>query len=179
MQSTDYARFNALMVGMGEIYSKDISSVLLDGYWEALKTWELADFEKACVHILRTSKFMPRPADFTDLLHAGRMTAGEAWALVVDSVRKGSWRDNSGGARSLAPHFAEPEHDLIGAAVRAIGGYQAIAMHKESELHFLERRFCEHFNQIETTHRVREALPSSRPNWLQLQVDLAKKGLTQ
>ena len=44
-------------------------------------------------------------------------------------------------------------------AIRAMGGPNAYAMADEDKLPFLERRFCEHYDQIVSHEDTREALP--------------------
>src|SRR6186713_1042196 len=48
--------------------------------------------------------------------------------------------------------------ELIDRAVRAIGGYGVIAMCDRDKLAFLERRFAEHYADIESVDDVREAV---------------------
>jgi len=148
MQSTDFERFHALLLGMGELYGKDISNPLLDAYWVALRDWDLADFEAACGHLMKHHKdWMPRPGHFTELREAGRSTVGEAWAKAVGWAASSAYRD------------CETGDYLTDKAVRAIGGFKAIAMCDEDKLHFLERRFAEHYETIEDATDTREALP--------------------
>ena len=44
--------------------------------------------------------------------------------------------------------------------MRCLGGYTAIAMCDEDKLHYLERRFVEHYEAKQDADEVREALPS-------------------
>jgi hypothetical protein len=89
---------------------------------------------------------MPRPADFTDLRKAGRMTAGEAWAAALQHAR-GAWR--------AGPAVPEVER-----AVQAIGGWPVIAGAYADSLQFLERRFVEAFRELEQRVEIREQLPA-------------------
>lgn len=150
MQTDDANRFRDLLRGMGRVFGNEPDAVILDAYWLALQSWELDEFEQACGHLLATSKFMPRPADFTELRKAARMTAGEAFARAR-VLAAGCWeRDlaslTSGDAR-------------LDAAVRAVGGYRAIAVSTHENIGFLERRFFEHFESISEAEDIREALP--------------------
>jgi hypothetical protein len=154
MQTPDANRFRDLLRAMGRVFGNEPDGVVLDAYWLALKDWDLEAFEQACGHLLKTSKFMPRPADFTELRKAGRKTAGEAWAEVLHYVRNGY---SYVGERLNGS--AEPEDAAMLAAVRAIGGYNAIAMSRTDQTPHLERRFCEHYDAISQAEDVRESVP--------------------
>jgi hypothetical protein len=159
MQQSDFARFRAVMTGMGELYQRELSGPLLDAYWLALRDWSLADFEGAAAHLMATATFMPRPAEFNALRKAGRPTAGEVWPKVVEFVRRGYYRWE-GGPVSRNNAVPIPElPDLARAAVQALGGFHVIAMHDESKLHFLERRFAEHYDAMRDAEDVRAAVP--------------------
>jgi hypothetical protein len=149
MQATDFERFEAIMLGMGEMYGKDVSSVLLDAYWIALRSWDLKDFEAACGHLMEHAKFMPRPAEFTALRKAGRPTAAEAWIKARQSLVWGlhGYTERAG---------ADP---LISRALRAIGGANVLAMTDEDKLPFLERRFIEHYESMSDATDTRESVP--------------------
>jgi len=135
------------MTGMAKVYEREIDGALLDAYWLALRDWSLADFEDAAAQLMRTSKFMPRPADFNDLRKAGRPTPGEAWARALENVRSGGYRYGRG---------VDP---LIDRAVAAIGGYGVIGMTDEDKLGYLERRFAEAYRGMEAADEAREAVP--------------------
>lgn len=149
MQPSDGNRFRNLLIGIGRVYSQEPDALMLDAYWVALRDWPMKDFELACAQLLKTSKFMPRPADFTQLRDASRLTAGEAWALVLDIARSGDYQ-----------HGHVLEDAQIAAAVRAIGGYHAIGMSNTDQTPFLERRFAEHYDAIGEREDIREALPA-------------------
>lgn len=144
MLPTEGKQFRNVIVGMGRMYGQELDKLVLDAYWLALGDWELADFEAAARHLMQTSKFMPRPADFRDLQKAGRPTAGEAWATVLEYARAG------------VDPCAVLEPAAIG-ALRAIGGIRAVMMSEKT--HFLEKRFAEHFEAKQDADDVREAVP--------------------
>ena len=149
MQATDFERFRVLMLGMGELYGKEISGPLLDAYWVALRGWEIKDFEAGCAHLMGTATFMPRPADFTALRKAGRETAGEVFAGIRQYLRytPNGYLLQPGTPRAIAN------------SILAMGGPNAYAMCDEEKLPFLERRFCEHYEQIRESEDTREAVP--------------------
>lgn len=140
----DYDAFCEVVVGFAELKGKALSPAAIKLYWAAMQHWDIADFREAAENLLRSCTFMPTPKDFEDLRKAGRPTAGEAWAIALDCGRHG--RKTSG-------------NELIDRAVQAIGGYRAIGMSEIDKTHFLERRFCEHFDSIQNAQEIREELP--------------------
>lgn len=146
MEANDFSRFRAVIAGLARVYDRELDGTLLDAYWLALRAWPLEDVERAAAHLLTSSRFMPRPADFAALRRAGAMTAGEAWQAALVHAR-GAYR-------------AGPSVPPVERAVAALGGWQVIARASEDSLPFLERRFAEHFVEIEAREEVREALPA-------------------
>lgn len=157
MQSADFPRFKTLMTGMGRMFNASPDSTVLDVYWISLRDWTLADFEGAVGHLLQTAKFMPRPADFHDLRKAGNPTAGEAWTRARQAIRNANWSDIEATGFSCG----DP---LTNQAVHAIGGYRVIGMCESDKLHFLERRFAEHYEAMGDAQAVREAVPQIATN---------------
>ena len=146
MESSDRQKFIEVVIGFAEMRGKQLSAPALELYWKAMKDWPLDEFKVAADHLLKTSEFMPTPYNFEELRKAGRPTAGEAWAMVLEHA-KGEWRQGVIG---------EP---LVDKAVQILGGYREIAMCDTSKLGFLERRFCEHYDDLETVEDTRVAVP--------------------
>jgi hypothetical protein len=150
MQPADFESFRIRMAAMSRLFGSDMDGPLLDLYWLALRDWELPEFEAATAHLLSTAKFMPKPADYAELRKAGQPTSGEAFERARLIVRRLNPREyighQSGDAR-------------LDAAIRACGGYEALAMCTTENIGFFERRFAEHFDTISDAESVRGALP--------------------
>lgn len=148
MIDADFDAFAAVVGGFAELKGRVLSANAVRLYWATMRDhWDLADFKAAAEQLLRSCAFMPTPKDFEDLRKAGRMTAGEAWALVLDHAR---------GHCKLAGDIDDP---VLQGALRAIGGMHAVQMSETDKTHFLERRFCEHYETIEDAEEIREAVP--------------------
>jgi hypothetical protein len=145
VQQADFQRFHAVMHGMAKVYEREIDQLLLDAYWLALRDWTFPEFEQAAGQLMRSSRFMPRPADFNALRQAARPTVGEAWARVLAHA-SGGYRDGSG----LDP--------VIDRAVKTLGGYRAIAMTQTDQLHWVEKRFAQHYGDMLEASETRAAL---------------------
>lgn len=148
MRPADGEKFRNLLRGMGRMYGADLDNLVLDAYWLALRDWDFHDLQDAAAHLMASAKFMPKPADFTELRKTGRDTAAESWARAVGHAASSAYRRGLLGDSNI---------DLV---VRGLGGYAAIAMCEEDKLHFLERRFCEHFETLQDAVDTREALPA-------------------
>lgn len=155
MRDSDRAEFCRILTGLSAIKpGKQLTPEGLEVYFNALEDWSIEDFKAAASHLAKSCEFMPNPYHFEQLRRAAKPTAAEAWAEAIEHAAHGGYR---GGPLGDA---------LIDTCVRALGGYKAIAMCDEDKLHFLERRFCEHFETKMDAEEARDALPDltdSRP----------------
>lgn len=173
MQQADFTRFRNVMTGLAKLYEREIDQLLLDVYWLALRSWSLEDFESGAAHLMRTSKFMPRPADFNELRKASLPTAGEAWAAVLEHLKTGTREWTDGGRTWNGGPTLTAEIDR---AVAVLGGYRALAMMPTKELPWMERRFTEHYGDLTEAVQRREVIAG--PDWLQISSVTAAKQLT-
>lgn len=152
MIESDYDSFCEIVMGFAELKGKSLSPAAIKLYWGAMQKWPIEDFRKAAEHLLQNCEFMPMPKDFEDLRKAGRATAGEAWARAVL---------NCGSCHSAQGYTSGGTcgDEFVDRVVRAIGGYKTIAMCDEDKLHFLERRFAEHFATMIEAADVRSEVP--------------------
>ena len=152
MTPADKETFCAILNGLAAIKpGGKLTAEAYEVWWLAMQDWPLDQFRAAAAHLAKSVEFMPSPYHFEQLRKAARPTAGEAWAKAVASCRTAWTPQGYRGGTSGDP--------LIDRAVHAIGGYAAIAQCDHDKLHFLERRFAEHYGSIEDAEDVREALP--------------------
>lgn len=167
MQPSDKPQFLKVLNGLAAIKKTQLVPEALDLWWGCMADWTIEDFKAGAIEVLKRTDFMPTPKDFEDLRSAGRMTAGEAWDYAVGHAGSSAYRQGPMG------------NPMIDQCVRMLGGYSAIAMCDEDKLHYLERRFVEHFETLDDAQSVRESVPQiARPDWLQLGLDNARKRLT-
>ncbi len=153
MQASDKAEFAKVLLGFAEIKGKQLSQVGVEMYWSAMQGWDIADFKAAANRLLQTSQFFPTPKEFEDLRKSNKDTSGEAWQRVLHIAKNlpvvgGYFQEGTSG---------DP---VVDAAARALGGYKAIAMHDSDKLHFLEKRFAEHYESIKDAEETRESVPA-------------------
>ncbi|MCP5328572.1 MAG: hypothetical protein H7A18_09530 [Sinobacteraceae bacterium] len=128
----------------------------LDVWWAAMRGWSLAEFREAAAHLAKSVEFMPSPFHFEQLRKASRPTTAEAFAIA----RRASRGANQCGRITNNVSSGDP---IIDKAVDGFGGYGVIAMCDSDKLHFLERRFAEHYETAQDTEEVRAALPNLAP----------------
>lgn len=157
MQVSDKPDFLRVLNGMAAMKKAKLLPEVLDLWWGCMADWEIEHFKAAAIEVMKRSDFMPSPKDFEDLRRAGRQTVGEAWNRALQHAASSAYRKGPTG------------DEIVDQCVRMIGGYGAIAMCNEDKLHFLERRFSEHYETLEDAESVRVALPQiARPDWLTL-----------
>lgn len=147
MIEADRASFAAALTELASLKpGAKLTAEQYTAWWNALReTWELEDFRAACRRLAREVEFMPNPFHFEQVRKSvARLTAGEAWARVREVAQRGG--STSGDSR-------------IDAAARVLGGYRAIGYTNTDQMHFLERRFAEHYDDISDAEDAREELP--------------------
>lgn len=145
MIPADRTVFLETVVGFAELKGKQLSVPALELFWNSMQQWAIDDFREAANQLIRTCDFMPTPKDFEDLRKAGRPTSGEAWAQIRLMARRS--------------YTAEPDDPVAARALQALGGLRAVAMCDSDKVHFLERRFAEHFEDLQDAEDIRSAVP--------------------
>jgi hypothetical protein len=156
MEQANKVEFGSILNGLAAIKpGAKLTPEALDVWWASFADWSIEDFRSAAARLAKTHEFMPNPYHFEQLRKASQITAPEAWTLVLEAARG---------------HAPRPQDPRIEAAVRALGGYNAIAMSKTDSTHFLEKRFAEHYESISDAEDVRESVPNlAGPSRLGLQ----------
>jgi len=131
MIEQDRKSFLAALVAAAEIYDKKLSDAQLDLWWGLCSQIDLSQFNQAMTQHLRTSTFMPRPADLlTQIEEAPHESAIEAWLLVIQAM------SDHGSYASVA--F---DDDLVAPTIRSIGGWQNLCAVAAADLHWKEQAF--------------------------------------
>lgn len=153
MQPADRIAFVEILNGLALTkppYAKLLPEALTL-WWNSMRDWSIDDFRSAANHLARSVEFMPNPYHFEQLRKAGRETAGEAFQRARQIVRSLFPREYS------SHQSGDPRLD---AAIRACGGYEALAMCTTESIGFFENRFREHYESITDAEDVRGALPN-------------------
>lgn len=140
---TDFAR---ILAGMAATHRVELSKDVYLIWWNAMSDWTLDEFRSAASHLIKTCQFMPKPYDFEQLRRAHDTTADEAWLIALGHA--------SAGKRSPIGE------ERIDNAVDVIGGYHTIGMTDLTKMAFVERRFCEAYENFRDVDDSRQALPN-------------------
>jgi hypothetical protein len=147
MISGDHEKFRNTMIGMGLVFGAEVSEPTMDIYWMALKDWEVDAFQGAAAHLINTCEFMPRPFDFNRLRQASKPSAQAVWGQVLEQCK--NWRNK-----------ADLPTGLVDRAVKAVGGWESIAMaDTEKSLPHIQRRFLDAYESMEDADTTMTALP--------------------
>lgn len=151
MRDTDRAEFARIVNGLSGIKpGQKLTADGLELFWRAMQHWDLAVFRDAAAQLARTVEFMPNPYHFEQLRKAQCVTVGEAFDIARRVCREAHPRDfptlSSGNER-------------IDAAIRACGGWSALAVTTAENRGFFENRFRDHFEAISDAEDTRAALP--------------------
>ena len=134
MQNHDLIEFTATLVNIGELYSKAISEMLTDLYWQSLKGFEWQDIKqafKAHIHNPDSGQYFPKPADLVRFIEgSGETKALLAWAKVSKAIVQ------IGAYQSIV--FDDP---LIHIVLEDLGGWIKLCATPTKEIPFRASEF--------------------------------------
>lgn len=80
--------FANYMTMLGEMFDKDVSKTLMEGYWQALEPYDDDQAEAAFKRLIVTVKFFPRPAEVLEAITGPQQDqAVLAWQKVNQAVK--------------------------------------------------------------------------------------------
>ncbi|MDG1996031.1 MAG: DUF6475 domain-containing protein [Emcibacteraceae bacterium] len=163
MIDSDKRNFEMIMIGVGELYSKDITKPLLRIYFSSLKNYSLEDVERGLgEHAVdpKHGSYFPKPADIVRNLSKGDLSASDkaelAWSQVVGEIA----RIGSYGSLSLSDGQAM-------AAVKALGSWKDLCATQTDKMDFKKREFIAVYKTYENTPA--NLLPDKLPGLIELQ----------
>jgi len=151
MNIEDKDRFIKLLAGIAVYYKDDFLPEIQKVYWDDLKQFSFDEINDAANQHRKDPKhgdFMPKVSDFMRYLKP----KDNSEALIVFSevmylaARKG---------RRNKPDF---DNDVIEAAIRGVGGWDALCDSLEKDRTFLERRFKEHYEAAKDRHLIEKKM---------------------
>ncbi len=149
MQADNIPKFTVLMAGIGELYGKNISSQLIDIYWQVLKKYELHDVQCAFqAHVKNPDcgQFFPKPADIVRFIEgSGETKALMAWAKVDRAIVQ------VGRYQSVV--FDDP---LIHVVIENMGGWVKLCAMNNEQMPFnaneFQKRYMGYVNKTPERH---------------------------
>lgn len=148
MTPEDRPRFAEALEAAATVYSQQLSKPLLNLWWTLCQQLTIEEFTQALEAHLRTSQFMPKPADvLTQSEGTPDTRAHQAWLKVLQAMR------THGSYASV--RFDDP---LIHLAIQACGGWLHLCSTEAQDLHWAQRRFADHYAHLEA-HPPEHQLP--------------------
>lgn len=137
--------FVALLADVLGFYGQATSPFALAVWWQACQPFELVDVRRAMTaHATDPDHghFAPKPADvIRQLRGSSDEQALLAWTRLLGEIR----RVGSYGRPELEPKDME--------ALESLGGWSAVCRSQETDLQWMQKRFCEAY----AAHQQREA----------------------
>lgn len=136
MKPDDKPQFKALLENVMSYYRQDTSTFVLDLWWQACQGFDLEQIQKAMTRHATDpdfGQFAPKVADIVRQLSGTKTDqALLAWGKVLEAMQRiGQYQDVV---------FDDP---AIHVAVMDLGGWPKICQTLETELSYLQHRFCE------------------------------------
>lgn len=138
MNDQDKPVFAALITGAAELYSKKISTALLNFYWKSLKQFDFSDIERAVMAHINdrvSGEFMVKPCHIRGYIEGDSETRTlQALSKVESAVR------HIGNYTSVA--FDDP---IIHAVIEDMGGWIKYCSCKGDDIPFQSNEFIKRY----------------------------------
>lgn len=130
----DYEKFLAILTGVADYYSKELSEGVIELYWQGLQQYDIQAVEKALWDHTQNpdnGQFMPKIADLTRAMQGRTQDqAAIAWSKVDQAVRRiGTYQDVV---------FDDP---IIHRVISDMGGWIWLGNQIEDEWPFIAKNF--------------------------------------
>jgi hypothetical protein len=138
MIDQDLSRFAEMIVGVGEVYGKSLTPIVIDVYWSVLKAFKFEEVKKAIYLHLENpdvGRYLPKPADIIMAVEGSSQNqALRAWTKVVSASQR------IGVYTSVAFDDA-----LIHAVIEDMGGWRIFCAVETEQLPFVGKEFQERY----------------------------------
>ena len=149
----DKGKFTETMVAMGELYDKELSPVLVNLYWTALKEFADDDVIRAFEVAMMNLKWFPKPSELREIITGNSSElAHQAWADVIKAIESGAGHRTVQYKHDLAPQ--------VDAMVIELGGWRRLAGMTYRDLDFLKKDFVDLYRAKSSRGAV-TALPNN------------------
>lgn len=138
MNKADVAAFSETLMGIGELYGREVSPSLAGIYFESLKQFDLEAVRRAITaHVNNpdNGQFFPKPADIVKMIGGSNGDkAMQAWSKVDRAVRQ------VGTYSSVV--FDDP---VIHRVIQDMGGWVMLGSKTDDEWPFVAREFVNRY----------------------------------
>ena len=152
MTDSEHTKFCEAMLGLAELFDKELTPTLTETYWNALRDeMTLAQFQSAVKASVKGSTFMPRPAQLIEAAGGGPDTrASQEFDKAYDAAK------SVGQYKPVV--FADP---ATSATIKSMGGWhQFINRCRDNEQQWVRREWISTWTGYDAT---RAELPIPMP----------------
>lgn len=136
MNKKDLPRFTQIMMGMADNFRDTITKEGMSMRFDMLKGFSIEQVERAAMQILRQRKYtkMPPIAEFFEAIEGSvKSHSLDSWGVVMTGLERGE----------------EPVDLKVREVIRRLGGWNWLSQQSYEDLHWLEKRFIEHFDALD------------------------------
>lgn len=126
---TNKKKLNEFLAAMGELYKREISKVLSQVYWQALKDYSNEEVNIAFSRVLSECTFFPVPAEIIKRIPGAQRAPIEYWGKVISGLECGKM----------------PKEPEVQEVIKYLGGWNWLQTQTYDELIWIEKRFNEYF----------------------------------
>lgn len=136
---TNRDQFIKNLLGMAELFDKELSVTLQDLYWKLFKdSVEDDEFEEMCGRAAVTLKFWPKPAELLGFIQGSEEAqALEAWETLFNAIQRIGPYDSI--------RFQDPR---ITRAVESLGGWQGVCLWENKDLGYKRHEFLRTYQAL-------------------------------
>ena len=135
MTDSDFLEFATYLTGTAEVFDAQLSKVKIDFYFNALKDLTIAEINTAINHIVRTSRFFPKPAEIREAVYG---KPEDRAVIAVDKIQNAL--RGVGGYQTIC--FDDPIIHLI---IQNYGGWVKLSDITQDEWKWLKKEFIKHY----------------------------------
>ncbi len=151
--------FGEVMAGIAGLFQVNLTSFMLDTYYEIFKDYSDEQFKAAIVKTIKEHKYhtFPKPAEILEYLEGTRDDKSLiAWLQVKEAIEKGGYYASIDFADSIIP-----------AVIENLGGWQWLCCSEKDEEPFIQKRFMELYSLF--IKQGRGTQPVKVIGWLEAQ----------
>ena len=134
----DKEAFKRYMLGLGEVFNREISQILMDIYWKTLESFSDDKCERAFNQAISNSKFFPKPAELLEII---RGTQEDRAMLAWLSVEK--------AIRGIGPYSSvQFEDPVIHSVIESLDGWPEFQNFTNAERQWKQREFVVRYRAL-------------------------------
>ena len=145
-------QFKSLLIGVGEVFGKEVTQTLAQIYWTALKEFTDDEVSEAFNQAVASLKFFPKPCELREFIQGNaEELAYQAWDQVMADIRRGVGHPTPKFVRKNEDGSLKVEHEKpsvserVEGLVNHLGGWSNLGMMSYKDLDFKRKEFVQLF----------------------------------